>query len=372
MLILYIIIVGFVIGFLATSAKKRFPGWLFILTAFLGALVGAALSFGDSALLLSYPVLNTWTVPAMFAILFSLVTIFADRGNMVAAIGGIGLILAVIAGFVYLGSSQSDYSGIFREELQRAGVERVGHPIEGFNAFIYLEAFPGFEESDFDGVQSLEGIYQLDGEKLEYVRTAGNLVTSAESTLSEEGYSTLLENFSKRVGIEVVSEEDIATLLEKLREGDVYPDAFIYDDFSIWLPEGWYAYDRGYSVIFLRDPDFDFESMGATEGFAFAPYIQVIMQEIALDEMLEQNLWTENSEFVVSIDDVRIRNEESIRVLSYAAGADGLVLHYVFDAEDGRVFTVSIYPYEAGSQDTDDFERAAHSFMINYVIEGSE
>ncbi len=266
----------------------------------------------------------------------------------------------------------NDISKFFSEELQRAGVERVGMPIEGFSAFIYLEAFPGFEESDFDGVQSLEGIYKVEGEKLVYVRTAGNVVTSAEETLSEEGYITLLENFSKRVGIEVASEDDIAALLEKLHEGDVYPDSFIFDDFSIWLPEGWYAYDQGYSILFVHDPELDLDSMGATEGFALAPYIQVVVQEIEMDVMFEQNMWTDNSEFVVSIDEVRIRNDESIRVLSYAAGADGLVLHYVFDAEDGRVFTVSIYPYEAGSQDTDDFERAVQSFMINYVIDGSE
>ncbi len=267
---------------------------------------------------------------------------------------------------------QNDISLFFSEELQRAGVERVGQPIEGFSAFIYLEAFPGFEESDFDGVESLEGIYEVKDGKLEYKRTAGNMVTSAEDMISEEGYATLLENFSKRVGVEVQTEGDIATLLEKLREGDIYPDSFIYDDFSIWLPEGWYAYDLGYSILFVRDADLDLESIGATEGFALAPYIQVVMQEIDLDEMFQQNLWTENSEFVVSIDDVRIRNEESIRVLTYAAGAGGLVLHYVFEATDGRVFTVSIYPYEAGSQDTDEFERAVQSFMINYIIDGSE
>ena len=59
-------------------------------------------------------------------------------------------------------SYPNDYSVFFSEELQRAGVERVGQPIEGFNAFIYLEAFPGFEESDFDGVKTLEGIYMIE------------------------------------------------------------------------------------------------------------------------------------------------------------------------------------------------------------------
>ena len=136
MFIIYIIIVGFVVGLLANSAKKRFPAWLFILTAFLGALVGAGLSFGDSALFLSFTILNIWTVPVLFAIFFPLVTLFADHGNMKATGAGIVFILVAIAGIVFLDSSPSDYSLLFREELQRAGVERVGHPIEGFNAFI--------------------------------------------------------------------------------------------------------------------------------------------------------------------------------------------------------------------------------------------
>ncbi len=266
-------------------------------------------------------------------------------------------------------NSPGDHSKIFKEELQRAGVERVGMPVEGFNAFIYLETFPGFEESDFDGVETLEGVYMLDGGALKYVRTAGDMVTSAEETISDEGYKTLLENFSKRVGVKVEEELDIATLLDELREKDVYPNSYIFDDFSIWLPEGWYLYEFEFSVLFVHDPDLEFP--GATEGYALAPWIQVGKQEVELDEMFKQNLWTEGSEALVSKTSVLIGNDERIRVVTNAAGAGGQMLHYIFDAQDGRVFTVSIYPYEAGSQDTDDFERAVQSFMINYVFDGT-
>lgn len=268
------------------------------------------------------------------------------------------------------GNSPADPGKLFSEELQRAGVERVGMPIEGFNAFIYLEVFPGFEESDFDGVESLEGIYTLADGELQYLRTAGDPITSAEETISEEGYRTLLENFSARVSLEVKTAEDIAVLLETLREADSYPNSFIYEDFSIWLPENWYPYDLGTSVLFVHDPDLDLEASSATEGFAFGPYIQVVKQELSLDELLEQNLWTEDSEFIESIDDVLIGPDQRIRIVSQAGGASGQVLNYLFDAEDGRVFTVSIYPYQPGSQDTDDFEQAVQSFMINYVFDG--
>ena len=200
--------------------KKRFPIWLYILIAFLGALLGAGISFGDSVLFIQYPFLNIWTVPVIFSVLFSTVTLFADRGKMPQTIVSILIIISAVIGLVYLDSTPSDYSGVFREEISRAGVERVGQPIEGFNAFIYLESFPGFKESDFDGVETFEGIYKLEGDELKYERTSGNPVTSAEETLAEQGYKTLLKNLSKRLEVTVSTEADIATLLEKLRESD--------------------------------------------------------------------------------------------------------------------------------------------------------
>ena len=181
---------------------------------------------------------------------------------------------------------------------------------------------------------------------------------------------TLLQNVSKRVGIDIVGEEDIASLLDELNKGAVDPNPFVYDNFSIWLPERWFPYQFESSVLFLQDPDLKFP--GATEGYALAPWIQVGIQEIEIDTMFDQNLWTEGSEFLVSKDTVLIANDQRIRVVTNAAGADGQMLHYVFDAEDGRVFTLSIYPYEPGSPDTDDFERAVQSFMISYEDNSSE
>ncbi|MFC1594946.1 hypothetical protein ACFL3E_00780 [Patescibacteria group bacterium] len=370
MFIVSIIISGIVIGYTASILKRRFSIWVFILTAFSGALVGGFLSFGDSVLFLAYPIFNIWTVPVLGAILFSVVAVFADQGRMAQTVITILIIIAGIAGFVYMDSAQSDYSGIFREELQRAGVERVGRPIEGFNAFIYLEAFPGFEESDFDGVKSLEGIYKLENGELKYERTAGNTVTSAEETISDDGYRTLLQNFSKHVGVEVGTETDIATLLEKLRESDIEQVSYIHDDFSIWAPEGWYPHKNGTGVFFTHDANLEIPQN--TDGFALGPYFQVTVHEIGIDEMFAQNLWTEGSEFLVSRDDVRIGTQEAIRVVTKAAGAGGKVLHYVFEATDDRVFALSHYPYERGSSDTDDFERAVQTFMINYVINRTE
>lgn len=370
MFILITIIYGIIIGSLAGLMKKRFPIWFYIFTALLGALVGAGLSFGDSALFIQYPFLNIWTVPLIFSVLFSLVTLFADKGKTVQTVVSIFIIIAVIVGLIYVDSSPNDYSSLFREEITRAGVERVGQPIEGFSAFMYLEAFPGFEESDFDGVKSLEGRYKLDNGKLQYERTENEPATSAEDVISEEGYATLLENFSTRVGITVKEETDINSLLEKLREGDEVKVSYVADDFSIWLPEGWYVHELENSVLFTRDETL--ETPQNTESYALGPQFQIVMQTISLDELLEQNLWNEGSEFLVSKEGARIGSDEVTKVVAKAAGAGGETLHYIFEATDERIFTLSHYPYERGSNDTNDFEQAAQTFMINYVYQGED
>jgi len=260
----------------------------------------------------------------------------------------------------------------FQEELGRAGIERVGQPIEGFTAFMYLDAFSAFEAADFDRVRSYEGIYNFEAGELKYERTTDQPVTSAEDVISSDGYDVLLINFSKRVGIEVRSEEDIATILEKLREKDENKTSYISDDFSIWTPEGWYPYENNNSVLFSHDESLEIPKN--TDGFAISPWFQVSIlshdtesgEAIGLEEYFAQNLWTEGSEFLISKESILINGLKGTKVVTVAAGADGEVLHYVFNPDD-RIFTLSLYPFERGSDDTDDFERAVATFMPNYI-----
>jgi len=43
-------------------------------------------------------------------------------------------------------------------------------PIEDFSASVYLRAFPGLLEADFDGVEIMEGIYAHENDKLNFER----------------------------------------------------------------------------------------------------------------------------------------------------------------------------------------------------------
>lgn len=184
-------------------------------------------------------------VPVLFAALFAAAVVLADRGKMILAAAIILIAVIFIAGLIYFDRSPGDYTGFFQKELSRSGIERGGQPAEGFSAPIYLDVFPGFVKEDFNGVQSFEGIYNFNGTELIYTRTGDNPVTSAEDVISDEGYKTLLSNASKRLGVEVKSDADIATLLEILSKAGLDTDTEITDDDTDNGSTGIFPFDSG-------------------------------------------------------------------------------------------------------------------------------
>ncbi len=110
MFIISIVISTAVVGYIASLKRKRLPTFVYFLGALLGALAGAALSFGDSKLFLDYPLLNVWTVPLVFSILTAAITIFADRGKMIITLLLIGIMLIGTLGIVYADSNSGDGS----------------------------------------------------------------------------------------------------------------------------------------------------------------------------------------------------------------------------------------------------------------------
>ncbi|MAF79787.1 hypothetical protein CL629_01780 [bacterium] len=105
MLILYIIVVGVVVGYVVSFRKSIFSKALCIFASFLGSLIGALLSLGDSVLYLKYPFLNMWTVPVIFSVALAFIAVFAHRGGIKRIILLVVLVIAVIAGAFYLYST---------------------------------------------------------------------------------------------------------------------------------------------------------------------------------------------------------------------------------------------------------------------------
>lgn len=107
------------------------------------------------------------------------------------------IILFLLTLLLISGCTHPD-SNTFKEELQKTALEDGLQPIEGFDAHIFLNEFPGLTEQDFNNVITLEGEYKVIDGILTYQRTQGNPITSAEQMIIDEGYSTLYNNLIER------------------------------------------------------------------------------------------------------------------------------------------------------------------------------
>src|SRR3989338_4164375 len=88
----------------------------------------------------------------------------------------------------------------FTENIQSFVIKNIGQPIEGFSAPIYLQAFPGLLEADFDGVETLEGKYVYENGKLNFERRKSGRRSSAGDVIVEKGHETLFNNIRGRLG----------------------------------------------------------------------------------------------------------------------------------------------------------------------------
>ena len=80
-------------------------------------------------------------------------------------------------------------------------------PIEGYDADLLMGALPALEPGDFDDVETFEGIYRFRNGVVVFERTMEQPISTAERTISEEGYETLLEHLKRRFS--VTSEDDV-------------------------------------------------------------------------------------------------------------------------------------------------------------------
>jgi len=133
------------------------------------------------------------------------------------------IIAIIVVGFYFFGSSKDDstektdsISAYFQEQMISRGIADIGHPIEGFDANLLVIAFPGLLESDFHNVKSFEGHYEYNAETLEFVREQAEPVSSAEQTISDEGFATLLQNLEARLEKEIQNESDVDTLINSI------------------------------------------------------------------------------------------------------------------------------------------------------------
>lgn len=143
-------------------------------------------------------------------------TYIAIAGAAVILIGG----FFIFSTFVY-NEKQSDTTSpelvqTFSELMFEKGTADGLFPIEGFDADLLMSKLPGLVVSDFENVATFEGVYSLKDGELTFERTQGEPISSAERTVSEEGYATLLSNLSLRLNMPIENETDITLLVESV------------------------------------------------------------------------------------------------------------------------------------------------------------
>lgn len=111
----------------------------------------------------------------------------------------------------------------FQEQIIVRGVADIGQPIEGFDAGLLEAAFPGLVSADFAEVATFEGHYTLGTSTTAdpvFVRDTVTAISSAERTVSAEGYGTLLMNLSERLGLPVGTKNEVDTLIDRIDTGE--------------------------------------------------------------------------------------------------------------------------------------------------------
>ena len=101
----------------------------------------------------------------------------------------------------------------FYNEIISKGVEKIGQPIEGFDAYLLKRAFPGLEDEDFHNVEALLGFYKYTNNELTFEQNPTGPIHSAAQTVSDKGMETLMDNAAGRLNVDIKNKEDVDELI---------------------------------------------------------------------------------------------------------------------------------------------------------------
>jgi len=144
----------------------------------------------------------------------------------------IAVILAVLVGagfYIFYGGESAEDQEIlltsqaehFIQTIESETIARVGQPIEGFEPSMFMLAFPGIIPSDFNGVESQQGIYQVSNGAIAFVLTDSGPEHSASRAITPSGMKTLLENISVRLNIAPDTIEGIEDIFTEISAIDL-------------------------------------------------------------------------------------------------------------------------------------------------------
>lgn len=94
----------------------------------------------------------------------------------------------------------------FQKTLEGTVIAAIGRPQSGFTPALFLKYFPGLAATDFAGVQSNLGHYEIINGQITQVPDTGHLEpATATGAITQQGIATLLANVSHRTGINLAA-----------------------------------------------------------------------------------------------------------------------------------------------------------------------
>lgn len=101
----------------------------------------------------------------------------------------------------------------FNDQMISKGVEKIGQPIEGFDAYLLKRAFPELKDEDFNNVVALLGIYKFADNELIFEIDTNGLIHSAAETVSKKGMETLMDNAAIRLDLGIIDQKSVDKLI---------------------------------------------------------------------------------------------------------------------------------------------------------------
>ncbi len=105
---------------------------------------------------------------------------------------------------------------VFKTTLKNEVVRTQGVPIEGYTPDMFLRAFLGLTDTDFEGVEASVGHYTIENGTLTHKLDAEKLIHSAAGAVTDRGLDTLLANVSVRLGVDLTKDGTLTQIMNAL------------------------------------------------------------------------------------------------------------------------------------------------------------
>ncbi len=134
------------------------------------------------------------------------------------------LLFILIGGWLYVASNSeergpqgtsisAEAAQSFIDQMREGTISRVGQPIEGFEPFMFMQAFPGLTANDFDNVDAAIGFYRYKNGEVVYDLNGEPEVHSAARAITDEGMLQLLINVAARLNYNLAGNDTVDDII---------------------------------------------------------------------------------------------------------------------------------------------------------------